>query len=262
MEKQIIVITGASSGIGRALAITYAREGCHLILGALGEEALRETAASCRAKGGEATAIEFDLNDENSIIQFTNAIKKQHTHIDRLIHVSGISQRATAEETSTEVDRKIMEVNFFGTISLTKQLLPLLKASKKANIGVTSSISGKFGFPLRSAYSASKFALHGFFESLRLELYNNSISVTIMCPGRINTAISLSALNGKGKPRGVMDQGQASGIPAEKCAKKMYRAVENRKKEVYIGGKEILMVYFKKYIPLLFYKIARKTNPT
>lgn len=262
MDKRVIVITGASSGIGRALALTYAQPGNHLLLAALGQEALENTAEACRKKGSEATAIEFDLSKPESVKAFTNQIKKKHQKVDRLVHVSGISQRARAEEASIDIDRKIMEINYFGAIQVTKDLLPLLKAATNAKIGVTSSISGKFGFPLRSAYAASKFALHGFFESLRLEHYKDNISVTIMCPGRVNTPISLSALNAQGKAQGVMDPGQANGIPVDKCARQMKRAIEKNKKEVFIGGKEILMVYFKKFIPPLFYRIAKKTNPT
>jgi dehydrogenase/reductase SDR family protein 7B len=260
MEK-IIVITGASSGIGKALSLEYAQKGHHLILAALGENELAETAKACEERGATTTAIEFNLLEPESIQNLTDQIKAKHDHIDRLVHVSGISQRARADESSIEVDRKIMEINYFGAITLTKQLLPLLMKSKSPKIGVTSSISGKFGFPLRTAYAASKFALHGFFESLRLEHWDDGMTVTIMCPGRVNTPISKSSLDGSGKARGIMDPGQENGIPAEKCAQKMRRSIEKGKKEVFIGGKEILMVYFKKYIPPLFYKIARKTNP-
>ncbi len=260
MTKNIL-ITGSSSGIGRSLALHYAQKGHHLILAALNQTELDKTAKECQAKGAETTAIEFDLSRPESVHALTGKVKQEFEKLDRLVHVSGISQRARADESGVDVDRKIMEINYFGAITVTKDLLPLLKKSQSAKIGVTSSISGKFGFPLRSAYAASKFALHGFFESLRLEHYDDNISVTIMCPGRINTPISLSALGADGKAQGVMDPGQANGIPVDKCAKQMHRAIERGKKEVFIGGKEILMVYFKKFVPPLFYKIARKTNP-
>ncbi len=260
MTKNIL-ITGSSSGIGRSLALQYAKKGHHLILAALNQAELDKTARECQLKGAETTAIEFDLSRPESVHTFTGKVKQEFEKLDRLVHVSGISQRARADESGVEVDRKIMEINYFGAITVTKDLLPLLKKSENAKIGVTSSISGKFGFPLRSAYAASKFALHGFFESLRLEHFNDNISVTIMCPGRINTPISLSALGADGKAQGVMDPGQANGISVEKCAKQMHNAIERGKKEVFIGGKEILMVYFKKFVPPLFYRIARKTNP-
>lgn len=261
MTKKIIVITGASSGIGRALSLEYAAPDTELILGALKQDELDKTAVACQAKGSITKAIEFDLSNEASIKQFTTTIKNNYTNIDRIIHISGISQRETVEKTSMEVDRRIMEINYFGAIYLTKELLPLLKAGKGGKIGVTSSISGKFGFPLRSAYAASKFALIGFFESLRLEHFQDNITVSLLYPGRINTPISLSALDGTGKAQGIMDPGQATGMSVEKCAKKMKRAIEKSKKDTYIGGKELLMVYFKKFLPPLFYKLAKKINP-
>src|SRR6056297_3411547 len=238
MDKRIIAITGASSGIGRALALSYAGEGNHLILAALGQAELEKTAEACREKGSETTVIEFDLSKPESVKSFTDSIAAKHNHLDRLIHVSGISQRSRAEEAPIDVDRKIMEINYFGAIEVTKNLLPLLKASKSAKIGVTSSISGKFGFPLRSAYAASKFALHGFFESLRLEHHKDGLSVSIICPGRINTPISLSAITENGQKHGQMDPGQSNGMPAAKCAQKMRKAIEKGKKDVLIGKKE------------------------
>jgi short-subunit dehydrogenase len=129
-------------------------------------------------------------------------------------------------------------------------------------IGVTSSISGKFGFHLRSAYAASKHALHGFFETLRSEVYDHNIKVLIAFPGRIKTDISLHALTKDGTAHGKMDEGQGTGITAEKCAKQYVNAIRKDKKEVLIGSKELLMVYIHKFLPKLFYKLARKINPT
>ena len=180
MAKQTIVITGASSGIGRALALEYAAPDTELILGALKQDELDKTEEACREKGSTTRAIEFDLSNTQSLLQFTNHIKNNYTNIDRLIHISGISQRALVEETAMDVDRRIMEINYFGAIHVTKELLPLLKAGNGGKIGVTSSISGKFGFPLRSAYAASKFALVGFFESLRLEHFRKNITVRLL----------------------------------------------------------------------------------
>jgi dehydrogenase/reductase SDR family protein 7B len=129
---------------------------------------------------------------------------------------------------------------------------------KSGYIAATSSISGKFGFPLRSAYAASKHAICGFFESLRAEVYNDNIKILIAFPGRVKTDISKHALTKDGTPHNKMDDGQNFGISAEKCAKKYIRAIQKDKKEVLIGGKELLMVYIKKYFPKLFYKLAHK----
>ena len=135
-------------------------------------------------------------------------------------------------------------------------------ASGGGVIAVTSSLTGKFGFPLRSAYSASKHALHGFFETLRLEYKKNNIKVTIVCPGLINTNISYKALAKGGVLHGKMDKKQENGMPVEKCAKLYLQAIENNKKEVLIGKSDKSMVYLKRFFPALFYKLIGKVNPT
>jgi short-subunit dehydrogenase len=258
---QNIIITGAGGGIGHALSLEYAKFGQHLILCDYDIEKLQFTAKSCEAAGATVETYTFDLGNETEVNRASEEIISKYTIIDRLIFVSGISQRDSALDTNLEVDRKIMEVNYFGHINMTKKLLPSLLKSKNPHIGVTSSISGRFGFHLRSAYAASKFAIHGFYESLRLEHWNDNLKVTIICPGRINTPISLSALTANGKKHGVMDPGQANGMPAETCARKMRKAIEKGRKNALVGNSELLMVYFHKYLPSLFYIIANKTNP-
>ena len=129
-------------------------------------------------------------------------------------------------------------------------------------MAVTSSFAGKFGFPLRSSYSASKHALHGFFETLRLEYQKNNIRVTIACPGRINTDISIKALSKGGVAHGVMDKGQEKGMDVTKCAQQYIRAIEKNRKEVFIGKKDLVVVYLRQYFPFLFYKIIGKISPT
>ncbi len=259
---EINIITGASGGIGKALAVAYASPGQHLVLAARNTGNLSETAQICENKGAATSVLPLDLSSPDSLSWFAEEVKQFTGRISRLLHVGGISQRSYAANTGMEVDRKIMEVNYFGTVHLTKLLLPLLIAHGSARIGVTSSISGKFGFYERSAYSASKFALHGFFEALRLEHEKDGISVSIICPGSINTEISKHALNKEGKAHGKSDQRLASGMPADVCARKMKRAVEQRKKETLIGGRELLMVHLKKYLPGIFYKTAKKFKPS
>ncbi|MFN5983438.1 MAG: SDR family NAD(P)-dependent oxidoreductase, partial [Fluviicola sp.] len=173
-----------------------------------------------------------------------------------------LSQRAEAAETSIEVDRKIMEINYFGTVILTKAVLQQMRKQKSGHLIAISSIAGKFGFYLRSAYSASKHALHGFFESLLLEEARNNISVTIACPGKINTPISMSALVKDGKSHGEMDHNQATGMPVDECVRQLLSAVDKKKKEVLIGNKEIKAVTLKRYFPKLFWKIISKQSAT
>ena len=182
--------------------------------------------------------------------------------IDYLFNNGGMSQRATAEETEIEVDKRIMEINYFGNIALTKAILPIFKKQGFGHILVVSSIAGKFGFFLRSAYSASKHALHGYYESLRLEQEENNIKVTIVCPGKINTPISTNAITGKGEKHGVMDHNQEIGMPVEICVKRILSSVRKNRFEVLIGGTEILAVRIKRISFSLFYRIIRRQNAT
>jgi short-subunit dehydrogenase len=182
--------------------------------------------------------------------------------IDILINNGGVSQRTLVKDTTMEIFRKIMEINLFGAVQLTKLVLPVMIKNGGGHIIATSSISGKFGFPLRSAYAASKHALHGFFETVRLENINENIKVTIVCPGRVKTNISYNAISTDGKPHGKMDDGQNEGISPEKCALQIMKAIRKNKKEVLIGGKELMMVHFKRFAPFIFYKIASKIKST
>ncbi|HKK68020.1 MAG TPA: SDR family NAD(P)-dependent oxidoreductase [Bacteroidales bacterium] len=259
--SKTIVITGAAGGIGHALSLEYARPGNHLILCDLNQKQLDRTSNMCKAYADNVTSIAFDLSKETEVNTAAETIRGHAKQIDRLILVGGVSQRGSAIKTPLEVDRKIMEINYFGHINFTKKLLPVLLASDDPHMGVTSSISGRFGFHQRSAYAASKFALHGFFESLRLEHHKDNLKVSIICPGRINTPISLSAITESGDKHGEMDPGQNTGMPAETCAIKMRKAIEKGRKDVLIGKKEILMVHFRKYLPFLFYNLANKINP-
>ncbi|MFP4663371.1 MAG: SDR family NAD(P)-dependent oxidoreductase [Bacteroidales bacterium] len=259
--SKTVVITGASGGIGHALSLEYAQAGTKLILCDLNAEQLNNTARMCKKTADQVDTFRFDLGKAEAVGIAAEKILSACDIIDRLILVGGVSQRGSALKTSLETDRKIMEINYFGHINLTKKLLPALLKSEDPHIGVTSSISGRFGFHLRSAYAASKFALHGFFESLRLEHHKDKLKVSIICPGRINTPISLSAITESGEKHGKMDPGQNNGMPAETCARKMKKAIEKGKKDVLIGKQEILMVYFRKYLPVVFYKLANKINP-
>lgn len=156
-----------------------------------------------------------------------------------------------------EMVRKIMEVNYFAPVAIAKALLPKMLAQGGGHIAVTTSIAGKFGFPLRCAYSSSKHALDGFFETLQAENYDKGIRVTLVCPGRVNTPISLRALDKGGKAHGVMDPGQAGGLAADKAARQIVRAIRRGKREVLIGKGELVMVYIKRFFPALCAWIGR-----
>jgi len=261
MEIKTIWITGASSGIGEALALQYAKRGYNLILSSRRQTELEIVATACKAIGGNCFILPFDLSD----VKDASAIVKEAIafsgKIDILLNNGGISQRGLASETKIEVVRKIMEVNFFGQVAISSALLPEFVKAGSGQFVVLSSLTGKFGFGLRSSYAASKHALHGYFESLAIENFKYNVHVTMICPGRILTNISKNAVSADGKLYGKTDEGQKNGISAEECAIQIVNAVDKKKREVLIGKLDKMMVYIKRFFPSLFFKIALKLDP-
>lgn len=260
-ENKTIWITGASSGIGEACAYLFAKEKANLILTATREEKLSEIQTVCLEYGAKCEILPYDLSGLEGIPGLVEKALGLFGEIDIMFNNAGISQRAKAGETLFEVDQKIMDINYFAPVKITKLLLPHMIKNGGGILVTTTSISGRFGFPLRSAYSASKHALYGFFESLQAEYYKENIRSVIVCPGRVSTNISFYALEKDGRQHGKMDAGQAGGISSEKAARKIIKAIRKRKPEVLIGGKELLMVYFKRFIPSLNRLLARKIKP-
>ena len=266
-ERKNILITGAASGIGEALSYQLAKAGANLFLLDRNREQLSTVRNRCNEIRTNASVTEcttqlfyVDFSDTASIDHVVANITGTELSFDYIFLNAGISQRALTLETDFEVDRKIMEVNYFGPIYLIKKLPDMFKSGRTVHLAVTTSISGLFGFPLRSAYCASKHALFGFFESLSLE--NDHIKVTFLIPGRINTPISKNAILADGSAYSKMDSGQADGMDVHQCARIALRAVAKGKHRKLIGGKELLMVYIKKYIPPLFYLLAKKISAT
>jgi len=259
-EGKVIWITGASSGIGEALAYEWSKLGARLILSSRRESELERVKAACVHKD-RCTIAPLDLSRQEDIEKMADRMLQQFGAIDILVNNGGISQRSLVIETEVSVDRRIMEVDYFSGVILAKKLLPAMVAKGSGHIVAISSIVGMFGFPLRSAYSAAKHAMHGFYETLWAELHTQGIRVTVVCPGRILTNVSLNALTKDGAPHGEMDHGQANGITAETCARKIIKAVRKNKKEVYIGKIDLLMIYFKRYIPWLYYRLVSKIQP-
>lgn len=258
-RNKVIWITGASSGIGEELARQLATFGAQLVLSARNQEKLSTLKASL-TKPENHLVLPLDLANLGDVNSYIEQIQSKFGRIDILINNGGVSQRASANDTSMEVNRQLMEVNFFGNIALAKAVLPIFRAQKSGQYLVISSIAGKFGFHLRSIYSASKAALVGYYESLSMEEATHGICVTIAFPGKINTPISTSALTASGEAHGVMDHNQATGMSVEKCVAQMLDALAHQKKEVLIGGKELLAVYMKRFLPRLFWKIIPKQS--
>ena len=257
-----IWITGASSGIGEACAYRYASEGARLVLTSSSAERLDVVAKKCLELGAyDVSVIPYDLTCLDGIDTLVDNAWKTTDGIDIVMLNAGISQRTNIEDTSMDMVRKIMEINYFAPVSIAKRLLPKMIARGGGKIAVTTSIAGRFGFPLRCGYSSSKFALYGFFETLQAEYYDAGIRVTVVCPGRVCTNISKYALDKGGKPHGVMDSGQASGMSAESAACIITKAIAKGKREVLVGKKELLMVYIKRFFPGLCARLARKIKP-
>ncbi len=264
MEKlngKVVFITGASSGIGRALAIEFAKLQCKLFLTGRNVAELEQTAAACRNYTNDIYIEKLDVAISNDIIAAVEKVLYIYGKVDILINNAGISQRSLVAETPIDIDRKLMEVNYFGTIAVTKALLPNFEKLGSGHIVVISSMVGLFGFNSRSAYAASKHALHGFFETLQIEQPIKNLYTTIICPGRIQTNISLSAITATGQVHGQMDAGQANGIPVYICAQKIIKAML-QKKYLYIIAKEEKWLWRIKKLSLnLFIRIARNVKP-
>ncbi|HOZ29390.1 MAG TPA: SDR family oxidoreductase [Bacteroidales bacterium] len=259
--NKTIWITGASSGIGEACAYLFAKENANLILTALEENKLSEVQQKCLEIGGKCEILPYDLSKIDEIDKLVERALSFFGGIDIMYNNAGISQRGKASDTLFSVDKKIMDVNFFAPVKITKLLIPKMIKNGGGTIAVTTSISGKFGFPLRSAYSSSKFALYGFFETVHAEYYDNNIRVVFICPGRVKTNISFYALEKDGKQHSKMDDGQAGGISTNAAAKKIVKAIKKQKPEVLIGGKELLMVHIKRLLPRLSRKLVRSIKP-
>jgi short-subunit dehydrogenase len=260
-KDKVIWITGASSGIGEALAMEFAKAEARLILSARREDELKRVGALTKLPDLDLMILPFDLNDTNNATALAAQIINKFGRIDILINNGGYSQRSAAIDTSVEIDRKIMEVNYFSHINITKAVLPYMKRQKGGHIVVVSSIAGKFGFYLRSSYSAAKHALHGFFETLRLETESIGIKTLIVCPGKIKTNVSLNAVTATGDAHNKMDESHEEAMSAEECAKQIIAGILNNKEEILIGGKEILMVKIKRFFPNMFSRIVRKQSP-
>jgi short-subunit dehydrogenase len=250
-KGKVVWITGASSGIGRALALEMARCGARLILSSRRERELRAVADECGQLGVEARVLPLDLDDLAGMQARADAAWNLHRRVDMLVNNAGIGQRSTAAETEVSVDAAIMRTNYMGTVALTKALLPRMVNRNLGQIVVTTSVLGKYGVQRRSAYAASKHALHGFFDSLRCELRaaGSRITVTLVCPGWVRTDISRNALEGDGSRHGRLSPGQESGMPPELFAKKMLRAIRRDAEEAAIGGREAWAVLAKRFVP-------------
>jgi len=255
-------ITGASSGIGEALVHVFAEKGAVVIASSRNLASLEQVKNSCADKSDMVHCVPLDLSETSENDKKVKEQIDKFGKIDYLLNVGGVSQRSMIDETPMWLDRKIFEINYFGTVALTKAVLPYMIKQRSGHVLATSSISGRFGFPLRSAYSASKQALHGFFETLYLENKRFNIRSSVIIPGRVRTSISIHALDSEGKEHGKLDDGQANGISPEKAAEIIVKGIMRNKREILVGKKELVLLFIRRYFPSLFFRIADKIKST
>lgn len=258
LNHKTIWITGASSGIGEALAKQLSQLDVNLILSARREEELLRVKTECQ-NPDRIKVLPLDLADTDSHAAKTSEAIGAFGQVDILINNGGRSQRSLVKDTILQVDKDLMEVNYFGSVSLTKQLLPHMLDRGKGHFVVVTSLTGIFGTPYRSGYAASKHALHGFYDSMRAELEDSGIKVTIAAPGFVKTNVSVNAFQGDGNSLGKMDNAQANGVSAEQCASKMIKAICRQKREVYIGA-ESYAAYVKRFLPGLFARMIKRAK--
>jgi short-subunit dehydrogenase len=256
-KDKTIWITGASSGTGEALTYAFAKEGGKLIISARRREALERVRANC-PQPERVFVLPLDLEDHQSLPEKAKQAAEHFGGIDLLFNNGGISQRSLAKDTLTVVDKRLMDINYMGPVILTKSVLPYMTEQKHGQIAVMSSLAGKFGIPYRTAYAASKHALHGFFDSLRPEVHEYNIGITLIASGYIRTSIAKNAFNESGKPAQKNDAGIENGMSPEYFANMALRALKQGRHELLLGGKERMGVYLKRFAPGLLAKLLRK----
>lgn len=261
MKNKVIWITGASSGIGEALVYAYNNTGAKLILSSRNRDELYRVKSACKSPVN-IHVLPLDLENTDSLTNKAEDAIRIYGHIDMLINCGGISQRGLALETTLATEQRLMNINFWGTVALSKAVIPNMIQHGGGKVVCISSLVGKFGTRFRSSYAASKHALHGYFDSLRSEVFDKNIQITIVCPGFIKTKVSINALTADGTPQGTMDEGQDNGVLAADCARQIVAAINQNKEEVYIGGKEVKGVWFKRFFPLKFSKYMRTAKVT
>lgn len=256
MSETIVWITGASSGIGEALAVAWSGEGARVVLSARNGAELERVRARC-AEPSRHVVKPLDLTDGAAIARVADEVLRELGRVDILVHSGGVSQRSLATETDLATDRAIMELNYFGSVALTKAVLPSMLAQRSGHIVPISSVIGYVGVPLRSAYAASKHALHGFFNALRAENERNGIRVTIVCPGYVRTNVSENALRGDGTRHGQLDETHAKAMLPEEAAPAIVRGVRKGRREVHVGGREIHAIRLQRFLPWLVARVLR-----
>lgn len=262
-KDKTVWITGASSGIGEALSYEFARQGANVILSARRESALERVKTQCSTYTdvSKVQILPIDVKESSTFPEKVQKAMSFYNAIDILLNNAGISQRGGALETEVWVEKEIFEVNYFGTVALTRAVLPKMLERRSGSVVCVSSIAAMVATPLRSTYAASKHALHGYYDALRAELKGTGVNVTIVAPGYVRTDISKNALKVDGNPQKTMDRKTNDGMAPEKCAMQIVEAVKRKKIEAHIGGMEKYAVYIRALFPTLAAWMVARIKP-
>lgn len=258
IDNKTIWITGASSGIGEALVYLLGKKNCRLIISSRNETALERVKNNCQNPENVFVLV-LDLADFNTMSKNTGDAIAAFGPIDILICNAGVSQRSLIIDTDFEVYKKLMDINYLGTVSLAKAVLPHFIGKKDGHFVTVTSLMGKFGSPYRSGYCAAKHALHGFFDVLRMEHQKDGIDVSLICPGFVQTNVAKNALTADGSQQRQNDDATQNGLPVDLFARKMLGAIERKKFEAYIGRKELMGIYLKRFFPRVLHKVVLRS---
>jgi len=261
IHNQVIWIVGGSSGIGEGLVYYYAALGAKLIISARSTDKLYHVKTSSKGNPMNIHVLPVDLENTASLQNKAEEALRIFGRIDTLILSAGVTQRALAIETSLLTAQKIMNINYWGPVAITQAVLPAMLNRNYGHIVVMSSLMGKIGTRFRSSYAASKHALHGYFESLRPEIYDNNVHISMVCPGFVNTALGEKALKGNGELYGKKDTVHSEAMSVEQFIKRAMPHLAKQKEEVFIAGREIKVIWASKYLPgKLFRKKLREAK--
>jgi len=262
-NNKTIWITGASSGIGTSFAKAFFKAGANLILSSRRQQELEKVKEELGADEDRCRILTLDLSKPDTLEEAAESALSMFGGVDVLVNNGGISQRSLFAETDLSTIRRLMEVNFFGSVALTRYVLPHMMKTKSGQIIVTSSVAGKFGTRFRSGYAASKHALHGMFDSIRQEMYEYGVSVTIVCPGPIKTEITKNSLTADGSSYGKMGAMHTEAMDADEMVRRIWGDIRSGKEEIVVSGsKEKLAVLLKRFAPRLLNRILRNAKVT
>lgn len=262
-ENKVVWITGASSGIGEALTNELVQRGARVIISSRREEELKRV-QQASGQPEKLRTLVLDLEKSETLELAASNALAAFGQIDIMVHNGGISQRSKVIDTLPAVQRRVMEVDYFSYIELTRLLLPHFQQRQTGHFVVISSVMGKIGTPMRSAYAAAKHALHGFFDCLRAEVWEFNCKVTIITPGYIRTNVSRNAVTATGEKLNNLGKNIGNGYPPDKTAKQILKAVEKGKYEKYVGkpfSQERLAILLMRFVPSIATGIFKKAMP-